>query len=93
MKLNEVFTASYVVKKRGPGEYDVTKFSDKKEPEAQRRVEIRRNGYWTDSPGFVHRGQKEKNILIVQRFIKDGEPNLMAYEVDDKGKITSKRFG
>lgn len=94
MKLYEVFTPSYVVKKVGPGEWDVTKFGDTNEPEAQRRVEIRRNGYWTDSPGYVHRGQEEKNIRIVKQFVKDGEPRMTAYEVDDKSsKITSKRFG
>jgi len=94
VKLCEVFTPTYVVKKVGPGEYDVTKFGDKKEHEAQRRVEIRRGGYWTDSPGYVHRGQEEKNIRIVKQFRKDGEPSMTAYMVDDEtGKMTSKRFG
>ena len=93
MKLYEVFTPSYVVKKIHAGEYEVTKFGDKNEPEAQRKVEVRRNGFWTDSPGFVHMGQEEKNIKIVKQFIKDKEPTMIAYEVDDNGKITSKRFG
>jgi hypothetical protein len=94
MKLFEIFEPTYVVKKVGAGEWDVTKFGDKKEPEAQRHVEVRRNGYWTDSPGFIHRGQEEKNIKIVKQFLKDGEPQMTAYMVDDKtGKVTSKRFG
>ena len=94
MNLYEFFSSTYVVKKISGGAWDVTKFSDKKEPEAQRRVEQRKSGFWTDSPGYIHRGQEEKNIRIVKQFIKDKEPELTAYIVDDKtGKITSKKFG
>lgn len=94
MKLFEIFEPTYVVKKISGGAFDVTKFGDKKEPEAQRRVEKRKNGFWTDSPGYIHRGQEEKNIKIVKQFIKDGEPSMTAYMVDDKtGKVTSKKFG
>jgi len=94
MKLFEIFTPSYVVKKHSPHEYDVTKFSDRKEPDHSYRVEIKGRGrYWTDSPGFIHRGQDEKPIKIVKQFIADGEPHLTAYQVDDKGVVTSKRFG
>ena len=94
MKLFEIFNPSYAVKRVSQSSWDVAKFRDRKEPEAVYRVEERNHGkFWTDCPGFVHKRQEEKHILIVKQFIKDGEPELTGYQINDSGKITSRKFG
>jgi len=89
----DAFSSTYVVKKTGAGEWNVTKFANKKEQESQVRVEVRKSGYWTDSPAFFKTGQADKHIKIVKQFLADKEPLLTAYQIDDKGLVTSKKFG
>jgi len=89
----DAFAPTYLVKKVSPGEWKVVKFGSRKEPESQTQVQLRHKGYWTDSPGFIHKGQAEKHIKLVKQFLQDGEPQMAAYQIDDKGKVTSKKFG
>jgi hypothetical protein len=94
VRLFEILGPDYTVMKSSAGEYKVMKFNGHKEPVGQYKVEKRANSFWTDSPGFIHRGQDEKHIKLVKQFIKDGEPKMTAYKIDsNEDKITSKKFG
>lgn len=89
MKLFEIFDSRYVIKKIENNVFTVSKFRDRKEPEAVYDVVLRGNLYWTSSPGFKYKGQDEKHIKLVKQFIADGEPLMRAYIIDDSDKITS----
>lgn len=82
MKLFEIAGSSYVVKKITSVHYEVAKFADHKYPETVYDVVRRGAHWWTTSPGFKHKAQEEKHILLVKRFIDDGEPALRVYQFD-----------
>lgn len=93
MKILEIFSPQYVVKKVSHTEFDVSKFEDRKQPSSTYRVTMKGNKFWTDSPGYVHRGQDDKHIKVVKQFIADHEPQLTAYSIDAAGTVTRNKFG
>ncbi len=78
----------YYVKKKGVSEWEVTKFSGRKDPDHTYVVTAKGKKFWTDSPGYKHRQQEEKTIRIVKQFIADGEKTGLIYRADDKS-VTS----
>lgn len=95
MKLLELFgDPMYTVKRKTNDEFEVAKFTDRKEPEAVYKVrQGAPNDFSTDSPSYFRMGQADKHIKLVKRFIRDGEPSLTAYKFDSSGVITRHQFG
>ena len=93
MKIFELLGPDYTIMKAGPGKYGVMKYNAHREPVERYTVELRPSGFWSDSPEFTKNGESDKNIKIVKQFLKDKEPRMTAYHIDDAGNITSKKFG
>lgn len=87
------FDSMFTVKRKSKTMFDVAKFKEHKRPEKMYHVTQETSGrFSTDSPGFRHKGQQEKSILIVKQFLKDGEPMLAHYTFDPAGKVVSHKF-
>lgn len=95
MKLSEIVSEPlYTVKRKNVDEFEVAKFTDRKHPDVVYKVyQHAANDFSTNSPGFFKMGQAEKHIKLVKRFVRDGEPGLTAYKIDDSGVITKRAFG
>lgn len=91
MKLLEIINVQYTVKRKDTDTFEVAKFGDRKEPEVVYTVRRHAaNDFSTNSPGFFRMGQQEKHIKLVKKWLKDGEPDLMTYQIEADGKITGK---
>jgi len=82
------FDSYYTVRRAGGyEEYEVAKFSDRKEPEYVEWVKKKDDkNFESSSHSFRKMGQLDKSIVIVKQFIADGEPDLVYYTVEEKPK-------
>lgn len=87
----EFFDSQYVVKRKSTRTFEVAAFKGTKYPERASLV-IQHSKKSFESPGYRKGQQNDRAIMIVKRWLEDGEPAGVVYTVDENKKIKSKKF-